>query len=141
MQHLTSQSDERFLTALEDGQFPVADFDHRAHLRLAYIYLVKDSPPEQSVRRMKATLIHLLERAGIDPVEKYHETLTTAWILAVRHFMNKTSESESADTFIERNPIMLDSKIMLTHYSTELLFSPQARVRFVEPNLDPIPRH
>jgi len=30
---------------------------------------------------------------------------------------------------------------MLTHYSAELLFSPEARAGFVEPNLDPIPRH
>jgi len=37
--------------------------------------------------------------------------------------------------------VLLDSKIMLTHYSAELLFSDQARAEFVEPNLDPIPRH
>jgi len=36
---------------------------------------------------------------------------------------------------------LLDSKIMLTHYSADLLFSDEARARFVEPNLDPIPRH
>jgi hypothetical protein len=30
---------------------------------------------------------------------------------------------------------------MLTHYSAERLFSPQARVAFVQPDLDPIPRH
>ncbi|HEY5553094.1 MAG TPA: hypothetical protein VIK52_14470 [Opitutaceae bacterium] len=31
--------------------------------------------------------------------------------------------------------------LMLTHHSTELLFSPGARAGFVEPDLDPIPRH
>ena len=34
----------------------------------------------------------------------------------------------SADDFIERNPQLLDTKIMLTHYSADLLFSDQARV-------------
>jgi hypothetical protein len=30
---------------------------------------------------------------------------------------------------------------MLTHYSAQLLFSDGARARFVEPDLDQIPRH
>jgi hypothetical protein len=36
---------------------------------------------------------------------------------------------------------VLDTKIMLTHYSAEVLFSPEARALFVEPDLDPIPRY
>ena len=54
--------------------------------------------------------------------------------------MHRSPEASSADDFIERNPLLLDSKIMLTHYSADLLFSDQARADFVEPNLDPIPR-
>jgi hypothetical protein len=48
---------------------------------------------------------------------------------------------ESAASFIASNPTLLDSKIMLTHYSTAVLFSAEARTRFVEPNLELIPRH
>ncbi len=33
------------------------------------------------------------------------------------------------------------SDIMLTHYSAEVLFSDEARAKFVEPNLDPIPEY
>jgi hypothetical protein len=55
--------------------------------------------------------------------------------------MEKTPSAESADDFIEKNPRMLDSKIMLTHYSAEVLFSDEARAKFVEPNLEPIPRY
>ena len=36
---------------------------------------------------------------------------------------------------------MLDSKIMMTHYSAEVLFSDEARAKFVDPNLHPIPRY
>ena len=61
--------------------------------------------------------------------------------LAVRHFMVITPSSESADEFIEKNPRLLDSKIMLTHYSAEVLFSEEARAKFVEPDLHPIPKH
>ena len=58
----------------------------------------------------------------------------------MRHFMEISPASPSADVFIGHNPAMLDSKIMKTHYSA-LLFSEEARARFVEPNLDQIPGH
>ena len=65
--------------------------------------------------------------------------MTRAWVLAVRHFMDGSTSTSSTD-FIARNQELLDSKIMLTHYSASVLFSPDARVSFVEPDLDPIPR-
>ena len=33
-----------------------------------------------------------------------------------------------------------DSKVMLTHYSAEVLFSPTARASYVEPDLEAIPQ-
>lgn len=66
--------------------------------------------------------------------------LTRAWILAVWHFMSKTQDLQSSADLIARNPMLLDSRIMLTHYSAALLFSAEARQAFVEPDLDPIPR-
>jgi hypothetical protein len=39
------------------------------------------------------------------------------------------------------NPALLDSKIMLTHYSATVLFSAEARGEFVEPDISPIPRY
>ena len=48
-------------------------------------------------------------------------------------------DSVSADVFIPNDSRMLDLRIMLTHYSAELLFSTEARECFVEPDLAPIP--
>ncbi len=140
MKNLISRDDQQFKNQVESCGFPVPDFDHRAHVRLAYIYLV-EGDTDMAVERMRNSLTSLLKHAGVDPSQKYHETLTEAWILAVHHFMNNTDSSESADDFIEKNTVMLDSKIMMTHYSVEVLFSEQARQSFVEPNLEPIPRH
>lgn len=124
---------------MEACQFPVSDFDHRAHLRLAYVYLSENSTGT-ATELMRDTLHRFLARNGVDPA-KYHATLTNAWILAVHHFMEKTGSSGSAGEFIERNPELLDPKIMRTHYSAEVLFSDEARAAFVQPDLDPIPRH
>jgi len=98
------------------------------------------SDVETAVTRMRAALLSFLEHHRNNP-SKYHETMTRAWILAVRHFMEVSHSSASADAFIDANPRLLDAKIMMTHYSAGLLFSPQARSQFVEPDLGPIPRH
>jgi len=90
---------------------------------------------------MRNALYAYLEHLGIDVTTKYDDTITRAWILAVRHFMEMTLDSISADSFIDKNPKMLDTKIMMTHYSAEVLFSDEARTNFIEPNLDPIPRY
>lgn len=55
--------------------------------------------------------------------------------------MERSPGTASAETFIARNPDLLDSKIMLTHYSASLLFSAEARDAFVEPDTSPIPRY
>jgi hypothetical protein len=137
--HELSASDREFRAAFEAGAFAPADFSHRAHVRLGYVYLA-GSDVDTALARMRAALVAFLAHHGI-PAAKYHETLTRAWILAVHHFMHRSPEAASADDFIERNPLLLDTKIMLTHYSAGLLFSDAARAEFVEPDLDPIPRH
>ena len=139
MAHLLSPDDRAFRTQIESFTFPPADFTHRAHLRLAYVYLTEYTT-EQAYAFMRDTLRTFLTHHGVD-LSKYHETITRAWILAVRHFMEATSDAQSADGFIEQHPEMLDSNIMLTHYSAEVLFSDEARATFVEPNLEPIPRY
>jgi hypothetical protein len=136
-----SKNDEEFKSQIENLEYPVSEFNHRAHLRLAYIYLVQEKNTEVAVNRMRESLKKLLIHAGVDPVVKFHETLTEAWILAVNHFINSTDSSSSSDDFIDQNPDMLDSDIMLSHYSADLLFSDQAKISYVEPDKEPIPKY
>jgi hypothetical protein len=137
MKHGLSSDDRAFRARFETGDVAPAEFNHRAHVRLAYVYLA-DNDTGHAVALMRGALRNFLRHHGV-PATKYHETLTRAWVLAVRHFMNKTAVISSADAFIAANPVLLDSMIMLTHYSAELLFSDQARGRFVEPDLSDIP--
>jgi hypothetical protein len=136
--HLPSMDDRGFAARIESCELPAAEFNHRAHLRLAYVYLSRKNV-DAAHQSMRATLRRFIECNGIGPA-KYHETMTRAWIMAVRHFMDSTSSSDSFDSFIEQHPRMLDAGIMMTHYTREVLFSDAARAAFVEPDLDPIPR-
>jgi hypothetical protein len=139
MTHRASVDDRQFRIRFEKCEVRPADFDHRAHVSLAWT-LLTDHDVDTACQLMRDGLQTFLRRNGIEP-SKYHETMTRAWIMAVRHFMERTAESDSAASFIEQNPQLLDSKIMLTHYSVELLFSDEARARFVQPDRVPIPGH
>ena len=137
--HRASPEDQAFVRAFEACQVAPEAFDHAAHVRLDYIYLC-EAPVDAAADRMKQALLAFLAHLGIGP-SKYHETITRAWIMAVSHFMNETEACESATAFMALNPRLLNSKIMLKHYSAEVLFSPQAREEFIQPDVRPIPRH
>ena len=137
--HALSAADRAFRADFESGALAKEAFDHRAHVRAAYAYLAENDT-ERAIDLMRAALTRFLRRHGV-PATKYHETMTRAWVLAVRHFMATSPPAVSADDFIAANPRLLDSRIMLTHYSAGLLFSEEARARFVEPDVDAIPRH
>lgn len=134
--HEPSEEDRNFRAAFEACTVAPSEFNHEAHVRVAYIYLA-EGDVDSAVPKMRDALLNFLEHNNI-PRAKFHETLTRAWVQAVRHFMNKSMSTSTAD-FIAKNPELLDSKIMLTHYSASVLFSPDARASFVEPDLDPIP--
>lgn len=139
MNHLASAADREFRRSFEQCTFPLAAFDHRAHVRLAYVYLVEHDT-EASHHLLGDALRRFLAHNNV-PATKYHETLTRAWIMAVRHFMESAQSSASAEEFIAHHPILLDAKIMLSHYSAEVLFSEEARGRFVQPDIEAIPQH
>ena len=47
--------------------------------------------------------------------------------------------ANSFDEFLERNPELLDSKLLEHFYSRELILSEGARATFVAPDLRPLP--
>lgn len=134
--YAASESDLQFQRAFEAGNIPPSEFNHAAHLRLAYVYLVEGGL-NHAEQRMRESLRSFLSANGI-PSTKYHETLTRAWVMAVSHFMHRKS-SLSFSAFATNSQPLLDSKVMLTHYSAEALFSERARAAFVQPDLEAIP--
>jgi hypothetical protein len=133
---VVSEPDRAFARDFEACR--VAAFDHRAHLRLACVYLAEHGDVDAAVDAMRTSLLRFLDHAGVDRA-KYHATLTRAWMLAVDRFL-RASPAASADAFIDAHPFLLDARVMFTHYSPERLSSDEARARFVEPDLDPITR-
>jgi hypothetical protein len=137
MPHSVSADDLRFRRDFEAGLIAPSEFSHRAHVRLAYAYLC-DGDTDAAHVNLRGALTAFIARHGIDPA-KYHETLTRAWVLAVRHFMDRSPDTRSAEEFMARSERLFEKDVMLTHYTREALFSEAARREFVDPNLSPIP--
>ena len=131
--------DHRFLQAFQRCELSAGEFHHREHLRVAYIYLTLHQP-EVALDVMRRGLQRFLAHVGA-PTSKYHETMTAAWLLAVHHFMQVIGTTSRFDEFAESADVLFDQQIMQTHYTAALMMSDFARGRFVEPDLQPIPRH
>ena len=139
VKHTTSEEDLLFQRSFESFEVAPSDFDHAAHVRLAYVYLCQH-PADEAAEHMKSSLLAYLQHVGVGR-SKFHETITKAWIMAVRHFMEQSDPAASSQEFVAANPRLLDTKIMLKHYSAEVLFSQEARAAFVQPDISAIPLH
>ncbi len=137
MTHHLSIEDADFLQSIESCQYSAERFRHREHIRLAYILLTQHGF-DDALCRLKVLLLAFLAYNGADK-SKYHETMTYAWFLAVRHFMYSSDSACDSERFLHENKILLNQEIMFTHYTRDLIYSEAARERFVKPNLDPIP--
>jgi hypothetical protein len=133
-----STTDLEFDRRFSSGELPPRDFDHKSHLRLAYIHLATHGR-DTAVSTFRAALLAYLHHHQIDP-GKFHETLTQAWLQAVWHFMQRIGETTGSEDFLQRSVILHDPMVMLTHYSKEVLLSDEARKGYVAADLNPIPR-
>ncbi|MEO7168079.1 MAG: hypothetical protein ABI787_05305 [Spartobacteria bacterium] len=137
MKPVLTTSDASLLRAFESCALTPGQLPHRAHLRLAFIYL-RLHPFGVALELLRSRLQKFLAHHGAS-ASVYHETMTRAWLLAVRYFLAARPSVRSSAEFLRRCPVLLDKNIMATHYSPEHMMSPAARAGFLEPDLDPIP--
>ncbi|MEP6821509.1 MAG: SET domain-containing protein-lysine N-methyltransferase [Chthoniobacterales bacterium] len=130
-------ADREFLASFEACAISGADFHHREHLRVAYLYLSLH-PYASALEKMETGLRNLLAHLGA-PRSKYHHTLTEAWLRAVQHFIDRAGPTMDFEQFLETASQLLDEEIMGMHYTTNLIWSDAARASFIEPDLQPIP--
>ncbi len=110
-------------------------FGHREHLELAWTYL-RLYPVDAAAEAMVAAIRHLARLHGAQ--DKYHETITRSWFQFIAVHMQRWG-AESFEEFIERNPDLLDRKLIEHFYSRELIGGEPARAAWVSPDLRPLP--
>ena len=129
-------SDEDFLRSFEDLSLPAELFHHREHIRVAWLYL-KSSDASRAAERMSAGIRRFANHQGA--TQKYHHTLTLAWMRLVAASLVETPEDSSFEKFLAAHPELGDKNILGKFYSNELLQSTAAREGWVEPDLQPLP--
>lgn len=121
---------------------PRAEWTHEAHLA-ACLYIVRDRTDLVPERDMPAIISQYNESLGgvNDDTQGYHETITQAFIRAVRLHLAVRPTSEPLTASV--NALLTGDygarDWPLRHYSSALLFSTAARRAFVEPDLAPFP--
>jgi hypothetical protein len=113
--------DAEFLARFEAGGIPNADFRHRDHLRMAWLYVRRDGR-EAGTARIRAGLRHFAAVHGV--AHAYHETLTGFWARLMAHVVEVFPD---------------DARFEDANWSSELLDGAPARREWVEPDLRPLP--
>ena len=136
MAYTTDAEIDRVVDDFESCQTGKDEFHHQQHIVVAVCYLAS-APIEVATERMRSSLFRFLEHHNVDN-RKYNETLTVFWLEMVVLELNKLP----ADVrLVERCNSMVatlnNPKLALDFYSQELLWSDEARARFVEPDLRP----
>ncbi|MEP6947295.1 MAG: hypothetical protein ABJA02_15355 [Acidobacteriota bacterium] len=105
---------------------------HAEHLTVALHYL-SIHELDTATEKMRSGIFELLKAFGVDTKKEmpYHETLTVFWMRTVKDF----AERKAGWTLTEKaNELVatFDKDYPLNFYSRDLLFSDDARARFID---------
>jgi hypothetical protein len=127
---------------LVERRLPRAEWTHEAHLAATTYLLLRR--PEIDVDRALPGLIRSYNESvgGVNSdSEGYHETITRVFLAGVRLFLEEAGTDEPLHELV--NQLLLSPMGRrdwpLRFYSSQRLFSVEARRRFIEPDLRALP--
>ncbi|MGN6391531.1 MAG: hypothetical protein ACTHM9_04690 [Gemmatimonadales bacterium] len=125
----------------EDASLPHAAWTHRAHLTVALWYAHHHAPAD-ALDLMRTGILRLNAVHGVPTTATrgYHETITRFYIHVITHYLRVHGTS---GTWAERANRLVEAlgrrDLPLRHYSEARLGSPEARARWLEPDLGELP--
>lgn len=128
-------SDDEFLADFQACRLKAADFDHRAHVRMAWL-LLERQPLEEAVEAICMGIQRFALHLGA--TTKFHRTISEA---LARLIASKAASAGSTtwSGFAHAHPELMSRGLLAQYYSPELLGSDAARERFVAPDRAPLP--
>ena len=134
-------NDAEHLRRFEDHSLPKEQWNHRAHLKVAYLYLNRYTQAE-ALERLRTGIKAYNAAQGIQdtPTGGYHETMTQVWLQLVYTTLRQFGPAESADAFFDAQTQLGDKRTPLLFYSRDLIMSAEAKTSFVAPDLAPLPK-
>ena len=131
---------DRIGRSVESRTLPKCEWTHAAHFAAAMWVLTRENLVAE--RDLPAVIRGYNEATGTRNTDSsgYHETITLASIRVARAYLAKRSHAGRAEVLREllASPFGR-SDWLLAYYSRDHLFSVEARRRWVEPDLSPLP--
>ena len=125
-------SEEELVCGFEEGS--LREFPHASHVRLTLIYLRRHGRDE-ALQRLMEGLRKFVALKGVP--EKFHVTLTRAWLDLLDSTRRAHPEAEQPEALVQACPELLDKEVLLRFYSRDLLMSDAARTEWQPPDRAP----
>lgn len=127
-------SDQEFSRQFQELKIKPGLFTHEAHIRLAYIYILK-----YGLEKAEKTMCDQIKAFGaFHKSNGFNKTVTIAATKAVHHFMKK-AESTNFEEFIKEFPRLTTSfkELIGKHYGFNVFSDPTAKKEYIAPDLLP----
>ena len=123
----------RCYDAFCERSLPKSEWTHQAHLVVCRVAL-SDRTPQDTIDFLRDAIRSYNEATGVENTDSsgYHETLTRYFVGAVASLGDVDLEKVFAASRCQ-------TSAPLRHWTRELLFSPQARAEWVEPDVVALP--
>ena len=131
----TEESLDRFIAAVEDGTWPIANWKHGHHLVMATCYVFAHGRDE-ALARARVNIRKYNEAQGAKNTEDsgYHETLTVFWIdVVTRAIPWEKSRVEAVRSVVSALAPQRD--LWREYYSFDVVKSREARAVYIPPDL------
>ena len=122
-------TDDELIEGFEAASLPA--FPHADHVRLTIVYLARHGR-EETERKLFAGLRRFAAAKGVP--EKFHVTMTIAWLDLVEDARRCHPEASSPAALVTVCPELLNRDALLRFYTPERLNSDDARRGWVAPD-------
>lgn len=138
-------TDEDLLSQFESQSLSFEYWTHRAHVRVAYLYL-RDHPFDVALAKIRQGIRAYNKAQAVPegPMQGYNETTTCALvhvIAAVAYAYSQSHPVTTSDEFYDKHPQLHTKHVLRLFYSPDRRMHPDAKTTFVPPDLAPLPKH
>ena len=136
--------DAELMRRFEDMSLPFDQWRHVTHIRVAWNYLTR-FPYLDALERIRAGIkaYNAANNVPEEPLSGYNETTTHALLHLIHAVMQayaRVFPTPNADAFCDTHPQLMSKHVLRFFYSPERRTHPEAKARFIEPDLAPLPR-
>jgi len=132
---------EDLVRRFDERRIPRAEWTHAAHLAVG-LWHVRELGEAEALNRLRTGIRQLNESHGNQNTAEggYHETITRVYVQLLAEFLQRYSAEHSTEQIVGEllTSAVANRDILLAFYSRDVLYSPAARLNWIEPDRAPL---